>query len=184
MKKQSRSFEIALSAIACAVAALALTLGSYVDVLLAAGYLIAVFALMVPLAKGQVFGYCLAYAGAVILAFLFTGFVLGVMQILPFVVFFGLHPLANYFQKKYVRRKLLHEGIFLVKAAWFDCSLWLAWVVLEEFLGLTQLTWYPFVSQHFFLILFVGGTVVFALYDYMIFLCQNAADGAIRRIGR
>ena len=172
MKKQSRSFEIALSAIACAVAALALTLGSYVRFLLAAGYLIAVFALMVPL------------AGAVILAFLFTGFVLGIMQILPFVVFFGLHPLANYFQKKYVKKKLLHGGIFLVKAAWFDLSLWLAWVVLEEFLGLTELTWYPFVSEHLFLILFVGGTVVFALYDYMIFLCQNAADGAIRRIRR
>lgn len=184
MKKQSRSFEIALSAIACAVAALALTLGSYVRFLLAAGYLIAVFALMVPLAKQQVFGYCLAFAGAVILAFLFTGFVLGIMQILPFVVFFGLHPLANYFQKKYVKKKLLHGGIFLIKAAWFDLSLWLAWVVLEEFLGLTELTWYPFVSEHLFLILFVGGTVVFALYDYMIFLCQNAADGAIRRIGR
>ena len=98
MKKQSRSFEIALAAIACAVAALALTLGSYVRLLLAAGYLIAVFALMVPLSKGQVVGYALAYAGAVVLSFLFTGFVLGIMQILPFVVFFGLHPVANYFQ--------------------------------------------------------------------------------------
>ena len=184
MKKQSRSFEIALAAIACAVAALALTLGSYVDFLLAAGYLIAVFALMIPLAKGQILGYCLAFAGAVILSFLFTGFVLGIMQILPFLVFFGLHPLANYLQKKYVGKPLWRVVVFLVKAVWFDLSLWLAWVVLDEFLGLSAMTWYDFVAQHFYLILFVGGTAVFALYDYMIFLCQNAADGAVRRIGR
>ena len=95
MKKQSRSFEIALSAIACAVASLGLTLGSYVRFLLAAGYLIAVFALMVPLAKGHVVGFCLAFAGSVLLAFLFTGFVLGIIQLLPFIVFFGLHPLVN-----------------------------------------------------------------------------------------
>ena len=184
MKKQSRSFEIALAAIACAVAALALTLGSYVRFLLAAGYLIAVFALMVPLSKGQVVGYALAYAGAVVLSFLFTGFVLGIMQILPFVVFFGLHPVANYFQKKYVRNSFVHGAIFLGKAVWFDFSLWLAWVVLEGFLGLKEMTWYPFVSEHFFLVLFLGGTIFFALYDYMIFLCQRAADNAVRRIGR
>ncbi len=184
MKKQSRSFEIALSAIACAVASLALTLGSYVRFLLAAGYLIAVFALMVPLAKQQILGFCLAYAGGVLLAFLFTGFVLGIVQLLPFIVFFGLHPLANYFQKKYVKKPLIHGALYLVKAAWFDLTLWLAWVVLEEFLGLRELTWYPYVENSFFVILFVGGTLVFAVYDYMIFLCQKATDSVVRRIGR
>ena len=95
MKRQSRSFEIALSAIGCAVAVCALTLGAYVDFLLAAGFLIAVFALMVPLAKDFVWGYVLALIATVILSFLFTGFVVGVMRLLPFVVFFGWHPLLN-----------------------------------------------------------------------------------------
>ena len=182
MKKQSRSFEIALSAIACAVAALALTMGSYVRFLLAAGYLIAVFALMVPLAKEQILGFCLAYAGAALLAFFFAG--LAIVQILPFIVFFGLHPLANYFQKKYVHKTLLHGLLFLVKAVWFDLSLWLGWVVLEEFLGLTAMTWYDLIAQNLYLILFLGGTAVFAVYDYMIFLCQRAMNAVIRRIGR
>ena len=70
------------------------------------------------------------------------------------------------------------------KAVWFDLSLWLAWVVLEGFLGLKEMTWYPFVSEHFFLVLFLGGTIFFALYDYMIFLCQRAADGVMSRIGQ
>ncbi len=184
MKKQSRSYGIALAAIACAVAALSLTLGSYVRVLLAAGYLIAVFALMVPLAKGQLLGYGLAFAGAVILAFLFTGFVLGIFQILPFLVFFGLHPLVNFLQRKYVRKPVLHVVIYLGKALWFDLTLWLAWVVLKGFLGLEEMTWYPYVQNSFFVILFVGGTLVFAVYDYMIFLCQKATDSVVRRIGR
>ena len=81
--KRSRSREIALAAIACAVAAVALTLGSYVDFLLAAGYMIAVFAFMIPLTKRMVRGYLLAYAGAVVLSFLFTGFAVGLMQLMP-----------------------------------------------------------------------------------------------------
>ena len=46
------------------------------------------------------------------------------------------------------------------------------------------MTWYPYVQNSFFVILFVGGTLVFAVYDYMIFLCQKATDSVVRRIGR
>ncbi len=74
MKRPSKSFEIALSAIACAVAALALTLGAYVDVMYAAGLLLAVFALMVPLSKEFIWGDALAFLGGAILAFLFADF--------------------------------------------------------------------------------------------------------------
>ena len=95
MKRPSKSFEIALSAIACAVAALSLTLASYVSVLMAAGYLLAIFALMVPLAKNFIWGNVLAFLGGVILAYLFGGLAFFWM-ILPFAAFFGLHPLVNY----------------------------------------------------------------------------------------
>ena len=100
MKRQSRSFETALSAIACAVAVISLTLGAYVDFLLAAGIVVAVFALMVPLSKEFIWGYLLAFAASVILSFLFTGFAVGVMRLLPYAVFFGWHPLLNFLQKK------------------------------------------------------------------------------------
>ena len=81
MKKNKRSFEIALSAIACAVASVSLTVGSYVDVLLASGYLVAVFALMVPLSQEFIWGDALAFLGAGLLAFLFCGF--SVIKLLP-----------------------------------------------------------------------------------------------------
>ena len=184
MKKPTRSFEIALSAIACAVAVIALTLGAYVNFLLAAGFVVAVFALMVPLSKQFVWGYLLALFGAVLLSFLFTGFVVGVMRLLPFAAFFGWHPLLNFLQKKYVKKWWLHGIAFLVKAVWFDLAMWLAWVVLGEFLGFEQQSWYPFVQEHFYLILFLGGTLFFALYDTAIFFCQSSVDYMVRRIGR
>lgn len=182
MKRSSKSFEIALSAISCAVAAGSLTLGCYVDVFLGAGYIIAVFALMIPLSKEFIWGDALAYLGAVLLSFLFYGF--SVIRLLPFIAFFGLHPLANFLQKKYVKRNALHVLCFLVKAVWFDLAMWLTWSIFVPIFGLSEATWYPVVEQYFFLVLFLGGTLFFLVYDYMIFLCQRSANNLVKRIRR
>ena len=182
MKRQSRSFEIALSAISCAIAVCALTLGAYVDFLLAAGFIIAVFALMVPLAKDFIWGYALALIASVVLSFLFTGFVVGVMRLLPFVVFFGWHPLLNYLQKKYIKKNWLHAVVFAVKAVWFDLAMWLAWVVLVPIFGLPEVTWYPYIGDSLYVIVVVGGTAFFALYDIAIFFCQRSVNMAVYRI--
>lgn len=182
MKKNKRSFEIALSAIACAVASVSLTVGSYVDVLLASGYLVAVFALMVPLSQEFIWGDALAFLGAGLLAFLFCGF--SVIKLLPFLAFFGLHPLVNFLQKKYVKKKWVHLPVFLAKAAWFDGAMLLAWFVLLLLFGGAEHTWYPYVEQYLYLIVFLGGTVLFAVYDYMIFLCQKSVNRIVARIRR
>ncbi|MBR7186462.1 MAG: hypothetical protein IKD43_03125 [Clostridia bacterium] len=183
MKRPSQSFEIALSAIACAVAAVSLTLGSYVDFLLAAGYLFAIFALMVPLSKDYLWGSLLAFVGASLLAFLFCGF--AIFQVLPFLVFFGLHPMLNWLQSRYVKKFSLQVLCFFVKALWFDLAMWLMWaVVLVPIFGIESATWYPFVVQYFYFVLFIGGTVFFAAYDYMLFLCQRSVNLAVKRIRR
>lgn len=183
MKRPSKSFEIALSAIACAVAALSLTLGAYVDVMYAAGILLAVFALMVPLSKEFIWGDALAFLGSALLAFLFCGF--SVYKLIPFLAFFGLHPLVNFLQKKYVKRKWLHALVFLTKAAWFCLAMWLGWhVVFVKFFALDQTSWYPYVVEYFYYILFLGGPVLFAAYDYLIFLCQRSVNAIVKRIRR
>lgn len=183
MKRPTKSYEIALSALAAAVAAVALTVGSYVDVLFAAGYLVAIFALMIPLSAGFVRGGFLAFLASWLLAFLFCGF--AIFRLLPFIAFFGLHPLANYLQKKFVKKRWLHIPIFFGKAAWFDLSMWLLWAaVLVPFFGVESATWYPFVTRYFVWVLVLGGTVFFAGYDFLIFLCQRSADAAMARIRR
>ena len=182
MKRSSRSFQIALSALACAVAAGALTLGSYVHFLFAAGYLIAVFAIMVPLAKDFYWGASLCFAGAALLAFLFCGF--AIFELLPFIAFFGLHPIVNRLQLRFVKRKPFHALWFIAKAAWFDGALLLMWFTLGGILGFTSQTWYPYIASNLYLVVFLGGTVAFLVYDILIFLCQRSVDAIIRRIGR
>lgn len=183
MKRTSRSFEIALSAVACAVASLALTLGSYVDIFLFAGYLLAVFALMLPLSKRFYWGFILAFLGSVLLAFFFCG--LAILYLVPFAVFFGLHPFANELQLRFVHKRPVHVLCFFGKALWFDLAMWLSWtLVFVPLLGADQMSWYPFVMQYFYYVLFLGGTAAFALYDFLIFLCRRSVDRAVRRIGR
>ncbi len=183
MKRASRSFEIALSAVSCAVAALALTAGGYLHFLLFAGILIAVYALMVPLAKGFYWGAALAFLGAVLLAFLFCGF--SFLTLIPFAVFFGLHPFANELQARFVKKKWGAALCFLGKAVWFDLAMWLSWsLVFVPVLGADQMVWYPYIEPYFYYVLFLGGTLLFALYDYLIFLCRRSVLFALRRIGR
>lgn len=183
MKRPSKSFEIVLSAIACAAAAIFLTLGSYVDFMLGAGYILAVFSIMFPLSKDFWGGAFLAAIGAVLLSFMFCGFAF--LKLAPFLMFFGLHPIVNYLQKKYIKKKPLHLPVFLVKAVWFELVIWFAWqFFLVELFALNEATWYEFVMQYFYVVLFVGGTVVFAAYDYAIFACQRTADWCVKRIRR
>ncbi len=181
MKKSSKSYQIALAAISCAFAAGALTLGSYVDVLLGAAYVVALIALMVPLAENFVWGDALCYLATLFLTFLFCGF--SFLYLVPFAVFFGLHPLANYLQKRFVKKKPLFFVIEAVKAAWFDLSMWLSFrLVFVPVFGLTEAFWYPFAEKYFFLVLFLGGTVFFALYDALVFYAQRCVNAVLRRI--
>lgn len=180
MKRPSKSYEIALSAIACAFAAIALTIGSYVGTLLPSGYILAVFALMLPLAKGFIWGNALAFAGASLLAFLFN--IGGVLKLIPFFMFLGLHPLLNFLQKKYVRSKILHGIVFAVKALWFDGMLLFTWFVLTPVFGFTELTFYDVLEKYLWYFVFFGGTALFAAYDFAIFLCQRTMDAVVRRL--
>ncbi len=176
MKKPSRTFEIALSAIACAFAAGFLMLGTLTPFLLATGYLVAAFALMVPLSKNYLWGSLLCYLAAGLIAL-----PLGGVRIVPYAVFFGLHPIVNYLQKKYVKKTPFKALCLLAKTVWFDFAMWLSFYLLTEFAGMT----FPeIVTQYLYLVLFVGGSVFFVVYDIMIFFCQRSADSVIRRIRR
>lgn len=176
MKKPSKSFEIALSAIACAFAAAFLMLGSLNPFLLATGYLIATFALMVPLSKDFVWGAALCYLAAGLIAL-----PLCLWKIVPYFVFFGLHPIVNYLQRRFVKRTPLKVVCLAVKAVWFDFAMWLSYYVLTTMAGFTFPDW---IAQFFFYAIFIGGTLFFFVYDIMIFYCQRSADIAIRRIRR
>ncbi len=176
-----KSFEIALSAISCAVAVVFLTLGILSDYLLATGYLIAILALMVPLSKQFYKGDFLAYAGCCILT-LVLGAAVKFWDLVPFIMFFGLHPLINALQVRYRVNKWL---AFAVKAVWFDCTLIAGYfLVFGGVLGGTFLPreFFDVVNKYIYLFIFTLGTAAFLLYDYLIFKCQIAVNELVYRI--
>ncbi len=176
MKKEKPSFEIALSAIACALSAGCLMLGSLVPFLLATGYLLGSFAVMIPLSKNYLRGAFLCYLAAGLIAVWVNP-----VNIIPYAVFFGLHPIVNYLQKKYITFKPIFFVVEAVKTVWFVLSMWLSYFVLKSLAGFV----FPeFLEQYFYLILFLGGTLFFFGYDFLIFRCQQSANVIIRRLRR
>lgn len=173
MKKIS-AYEIALSALSCAFATVFLTIGVYSTILLFTGYLIACIALMLPLAKKSYVGYALAYAATCILSLIFN--VANFFDLLPFIMFFGLHPLVNELQLKTKINRWLACGL---KALWFDGTMYVIWRFL---FGMS--TTIPFVDRYIIPILLIGGTLFFVAYDYLMYKWRYAVNLLVKRITR
>lgn len=181
MKRKNRSFQIALSGISCAVAVIFLSLGIISGFFIATGYMFGILALMVPLSKNFYLGDFLAYLGTCILALIF-GAAAGFWDLVPFIMFFGLHPLINALQKKFKVNKWL---ALAVKAVWFDCTLIASYfIIFGGVLGGSFLPdeVYRVVNDYIYLLIFTLGTAFFILYDYLIFKCQSAVNIMVRKI--
>lgn len=173
MKKLS-AYEIALSALSCAIATVLLTVGLYSEILLFTGYLFGGIALMLPLAKRSYLGYVLSYLATCILTLLFA--MAKFMDVIPFVMFFGLHPLVNELQLKIKINRWLACGI---KALWFDGTMYLIWrVVFSVVTGIT------FLDTYILPIILVLGTAFFVAYDYAMYRGRYAVNTLIARISK
>lgn len=179
--KHSKSFEIALSAISCAVAVTFLSLGILSGILLATGYFVGIIALMVPLSKQFYRGDFLAYAGTCILT-LVLGAAAKFWALVPFIMFFGLHPLVNALQLRFRVNRWL---ALAVKAVWFDCTLIAGYFLV--FGGMIGGNFLPeetlqFIQKYIYLLIFTVGSVGFFVYDYLIFKCQIIVNELVYRI--
>ena len=57
--------------------------------------------------------------------------------------------------------------------------MWLSWIVLTRMAGME----FPgYIETYFFYILFLGGTLFFFVYDFLIFACQKSVDVIVYRI--
>lgn len=173
MKKIS-AYEIALSALASAIATVCLTIGVYSAILLFTGYLLACIALMLPLAKKSYAGFTLAYLSTCILALIFNAS--RFFDLLPFIMFFGLHPLVNELQ---LHTKINRWVACAVKALWFDLTMYVIWRFV---FGMT--TTVAFLDEYILPILLVGGTAFFVAYDYAMYKWRYAVNTLVKRITR
>ena len=172
MKKIS-AYEVALSALSCALATMFLIVGTITPILLFTAYLVSCVALMLPLTKQFYWGYFLAYVGAVLLSLLFCGAAF-FFDLLPFAAFFGLHPLMNELQLKWGMNKWL---AFFIKAIWFDGAVYLIWFFLLE--TTTTVAWIvPYVIP----IILAFGTAFFLFYDFTMFRVRAQLEKLVTRI--
>ncbi|MBQ8658096.1 MAG: hypothetical protein IJ506_03095 [Clostridia bacterium] len=170
--KKITAYETALAALACAFATIMLTIGIYSEILLLTGYLFSGIALMLPLAKKSYRGYILAYLATSLLSLLFS--LARFFDILPFIVFFGLHPLVNELQLKY---KVNRWVAGFVKAAWFDGAMYLIWKFVFD-----MTTSIAFVDKYFLPILLIAGTAFFFFYDYLTYKCRYTVNVVVNRL--
>ncbi|MBQ8394440.1 MAG: hypothetical protein IJX49_02580 [Clostridia bacterium] len=172
--KRITAHQIALSALACALATIFLTLGLYVDVLLLTAYLLACVALMLPLSKNCYVGYALAYVATCILSFFFGAS--RFWELLPFIMFFGLHPIVNELQLKIKINRWL---ACILKGLWFDGTLYVIWRFVYA-----MTTPIPYLDKFIIPIILVVGTVFFIFYDYAAYKWRAAVNILVRRISK
>ena len=172
MKKKFSAYEIALSALSCAFATILLTIGVYSEILLFTGYLFSCIALMLPLAKKSYRGYALSYIATCLLSFLFNP--ARILDILPFVIFFGLHPLANELQLKTKINRWVACGL---KALWFDFSMYFIWKIV-----FAMTTTIPFLEGYILPIILIFGSVFFVFYDYIMYRWRAIVNVMVKRI--
>ena len=158
---KNHSFRIALSAVACALAVVMLTLGMYVPFMTITAYVFAGLAIMLPLAKDFRFSAFLCYIATCLLALLFGG-VGNFWKLFAFVVFFGLHPIVNSLQIKFKINKWI---ALVVKTIWFDVQ-------------------YDWINDYIILIIATAGSALFVFYDFVMFRCQRLVNYYVGRIAR
>ncbi len=179
-KKNSPTFEIALSGISCAVAAGALALGLLSGYLVATGYLVGIVALMIPLSKQFFKGDFLAYVGTCILAVV-LGAAVKFWDLVPFAMFFGLHPLLNALQ---IRFKINRWLALAIKTVWFDCTLIAGYFLIYVVGGISLPAEIEAIINgwRLYVIIFTLGSAIFFVYDYLMFKIQIAINTLVFRI--
>lgn len=135
---------------------------------------------MVPLSKRFYLGGFLAYLGTVILAIV-MGAAARFWDLVPFIMFFGLHPLINCLQVRFNINKWL---ALVVKAVWFDFTLWVAYILIFGGVigGSAGNAVYDFINNYIYYFIFIGGTLIFYPYDYLMYKAQSAVDKLVYRI--
>lgn len=163
---------IALAAVSAAFVVLLLIAGAYIEVLDLSCLFFASLALMLPLTKNSRAGAFLAYLAGVFLGFIFTGMRLQIM--LPYALFFGLHPIINDIIEKKNFNKIL---ALVIKTVWFVGVAFIVYYFTSFFVIENEV-----IKQYIIPIIIVGGALFFIVYDYIMQRMQKSMNVIIDRV--
>lgn len=173
-----RSKVIALSAICSGFAVIFLTVGAFIPVMDYSAIFMASMCTMLPLAKKSWQGGLMTYASTVALAFIFF-FGTNPAMVITFAVFFGAHPTVSFlFKEKKINKTLAA----VIKDLWFVGSLLLVYTLFSSFLFEESVLNNQIFQKFAYLILAVGGAILFVVYDLIMAHFQTAMDKTIEKL--
>lgn len=171
----NKSKTIALCAVSTAFALVFLTIGAYVPDLDLSCIFMASLCMMLPLTKQSVKGAFLTYLATVLLSFLLTGVRLQV--IIPFAMFFGIHPIINDIVFTKTKKKYTKILLFFVKALWFIGTLYVTYYFTQMFVGINEK-----IAKYIEIIIPTVGFLFFIAYDFIMIRFQITANILIQRL--
>lgn len=163
---------VALSAMCTAICSVTLVIGAYFPMLSYSCIFLASVVITLPLAKDTFKGAILTVIASTILSFLLAA--MSFETALPFLLFFGFHPILNKFFKKKNFNKIL---AFIIKDVWFVLTLLICYFITDLFITDNE-----FFKKYMIYILVFGGAAVFFVYDYMFLYFQRAMDKICTRL--
>lgn len=131
--KRRYSYEIALSAIAAAIAILAVVAQAYVDVLTIAFNVIAALAIAIPLTKDMWKGALMAFAVTSIVSFFIVN-----LYALPFIMMFGSYAIVAWaldfklYKAEKLPKALKITLITVIKIGYYALMFWGCYKLMEE----------------------------------------------------
>ncbi len=163
---------IALSGLASAFALIFIIIGGYFPTFDISCLFMASLMVMIPLAKDTIKGAILCYISVFLLSFIFT---FGHFEIcIAYGLFFGLHPIVNYLQVKKIKKTWL---ISIIKTIWFLVIAFLMFYILKMFIVENE-----FINKYLPLVILIGGSVFFIVYDFVMLRFQKNLNVIIKRL--
>ncbi|MBQ9782161.1 MAG: hypothetical protein IJW26_03155 [Clostridia bacterium] len=165
---------VAVSGVTTALSVIVLALGTYIEVIDLSCLFIASLFIMIPLSKGSFKSAFLCYLAVSILSLIFTASTGRFSISVLYVAFFGLYPLALYFEEKKNINKFIS---YPIKAIWFIGTCFLMYFVFKMFI-LTNET----LEKYLIAIIIIGGLIVFIAFDYMMKRFQKLTTQIVKRL--
>lgn len=123
-----KSYKIALSGITVALSIVLLTLAYFIPMGKLCFYTLSSMALLMPLSK-KMYGYAVLTAVATALFSLLIG---NVLLFVPYVLFFGIHPILTIVLRDIKLKKVI---AVIIKQIYFNISIFLIYIIIKEFLA-------------------------------------------------
>ena len=164
---------IALSALSTALCTMLLIFGAYFSTFDLSCLFMASLAVMLPLCKKSYKGAILTYFASLLLALIFASSNFTV--VVCFAVFFGLHPIVNYFL---ISKNVKPISLFtILKVIWFVGLMFIMYFLLNMFVDIPEI-----IKPYIVYCLILCGIIVGFIYDLCLIRFQIMAIRIIERL--